>query len=168
MKEPSGVKDARSSSTPPAKGRKAAYSGIYAVVLIASGKRYVGSAADVVLRWTVHRYHLRRGTHHCQHLQRAWTKYGEKKFRFETLERCPVAVLDEREQYHMDATPRGSLMNCQPLARTARGYRHTPETKRKMAEAAKRVSADPAERRRRSLRAKAQHAAGKLGRQTWK
>jgi hypothetical protein len=37
------------------------------------------------------------------------------------------------------------------------------ETKRKMSEAAKQRAADPEERRQRSERAKAQHAAGNLG-----
>jgi group I intron endonuclease len=139
-------------------------SGVYEIRHRRSGKRYVGSAANIVNRWTVHRCHLRRGSHHCQHLQRAWNKYGEGQFVFAVLERCPVDRLAKREQYHMDSTRFRKLMNCHPVARSSRGYNLSSSARAKIKAAAIRVAADPRERRRRSARARWQWANGRLGR----
>jgi DNA adenine methylase len=59
--------------------------GIYEIANRVNGKRYIGSAAYFNKRWSQHRHQLRRGTHHCAHLQRAWTKYGESEFVFRVL-----------------------------------------------------------------------------------
>src|SRR4051812_40627832 len=93
-------------------------SGVYAIVHLRSGRRYVGSAAYVVGRWTVHRHQLRKGNHHCSYLQRAWNKYDEDQFRFKLLESCAVNGLAQLEQHYMDETPPGKLFNIQPIARS--------------------------------------------------
>jgi group I intron endonuclease len=111
-------------------------SGIYAIRHLASGKVYVGSAADIRGRHHTHRYFLRRGDHHSILLQRAWDKYGEVAFEFVTLE--AVAAVDDlvrREQYWIDAL--GSAepargYNIVPIARSWRGMRHSPEARAKM------------------------------------
>lgn len=141
--------------------------GVYEIVHIRTQRRYVGSSANMEGRWAVHRATLRAGKHHCAFLQNVWNKYPAEDFAFNILEECLAEALVEREQFHMDATAKGNLMNSQPAAWSSRGYRHRPESKRRLSEAAKRVAQDPEERRRRSERAKAQHAAGKLGRATW-
>ena len=61
-------------------------SGIYAIVNKVNGKRYVGSAVNFKKRAIIHKYHLKKGTHHCEHLQRAWNKYGPESFAFVILE----------------------------------------------------------------------------------
>lgn len=79
-------------------------SGIYEIVHIASGNRYVGSGRSVYDRWSSHKKKLRRNQHHSPHLQRAWNKYGESAFEFRVIEFC----LDDRilryhrEQYWID------------------------------------------------------------------
>ncbi len=141
--------------------------GVYEIRHAPTQRRYVGSSAEIERRWAWHRTMLRTGRHHCAFLQNVWNKYLPEEFAFKILEECSTEALAEREQFHMDSTPKGELMNSQPVARSSRGYQHGPEAKRKMSEAARQVAQDPEERQRRSERAKAQHAAGKLGRATW-
>lgn len=80
-----------------------AESGIYEIVNLVNGKRYVGSAKLIRRRWGVHRHHLRKGNHHSFKLQRAWRKYGENSFAFRLLEECEPSLLIEREQFHMES-----------------------------------------------------------------
>lgn len=40
-------------------------------------------------RTALHRKRLRKGTHHCAHLQAAWNKYGEASFVFAAIEVIP-------------------------------------------------------------------------------
>jgi len=47
-------------------------SGIYLIRCIPNSKIYVGSAADIRLRWRRHVKHLRRGDHQNSYLQKAW------------------------------------------------------------------------------------------------
>ena len=79
--------------------------GIYYIYNIQNGKVYVGSSRDLQERFRKHLRGLRRNYHFNQHLQRAWIKYGEKKFTFRVIEL--VDNLDDllnREQYWIDAT----------------------------------------------------------------
>jgi group I intron endonuclease len=59
---------------------------IYKIRNVVNGKFYVGSAVDTRTRFRQHRRLLRRGKHHCRHLQAAWNKYGEDAFKFEVVE----------------------------------------------------------------------------------
>ena len=77
-------------------------SGIYAIEHRASGRAYVGSAADLGKRWKAHVWHLNHGRHHCQHLQRAWRKEGAAAFTFLVLQECSREMLLFREQVWMD------------------------------------------------------------------
>lgn len=142
--------------------------GVYEIAQRGTVRRYVGSSSNVEGRWTTHLCLLRAENHHCAFLQRVWSKYGEGCFEFRLLEECSEESLAEREQFHMDSTVKEGLLNSQPNARTCRGYRLKQETKDKIAEAARRVASDPEERRRRSERAKAQHASGSLGKSSKK
>lgn len=62
---------------------------IYKIVNLVNDKFYVGSTANQRERFRTHRKKLRRGVHHCAHLQAAWNKYGEEKFRFYVIEEVP-------------------------------------------------------------------------------
>jgi group I intron endonuclease len=66
---------------------------IYWIRNLENGKIYVGSTNNRYVRWRTHRKKLRAGSHHCQHLQAAWNKYGEAAFSFEVVEK----VLAESE-----------------------------------------------------------------------
>ena len=59
---------------------------IYKIINVVSNKFYVGSSTNFTERTRVHRNRLRRGDHHCTHLQAAWDKYGEAAFVFAVVE----------------------------------------------------------------------------------
>jgi group I intron endonuclease len=67
--------------------------GIYEIVHIDSGRKYVGSSSTVNRRIRQHKIGLRGGYHENQYLQRAWSKYGEEVFEFKIL-----AVLQEEDK----------------------------------------------------------------------
>lgn len=80
------------------------YPGVYAIVHLKSGRRYIGSATNIYNRWRDHRSQLRRGVHHSPWLQNAWRKFGENAFVFGVIEECDrdAEVLIAREQHWMD------------------------------------------------------------------
>lgn len=99
-------------------------SGIYQIMNLANGKRYVGSASNISKRWSRHRKDLSSGTHRNKHLQAAFTKYGPGKLKFEILEF--TNELDSREQFWIDYL--GAFLNgynkC-PIARSSRGRKQS-------------------------------------------
>jgi len=60
-------------------------SGVYQIVNLVNGHRYVGRSKNIEHRFYSHRFYLRHNKHHCIYLQRAWNKYGELSFRFEII-----------------------------------------------------------------------------------
>ena len=78
------------------------YSGIYEILNLVNGKRYIGSAVRFARRWAVHRCRLRRGAHDNKHLQAAWNKYGEAAFVFKPLLICAAKDLIDYEQRCLD------------------------------------------------------------------
>ncbi len=77
--------------------------GIYCILYKPTGKRYVGSTIQSVVRVSCHRSRLNRKIHNNPILQNYWNKYGEKCFSFYWLE--TVANKDDlnnREDYWMD------------------------------------------------------------------
>jgi group I intron endonuclease len=59
---------------------------IYKIRNVVNDKFYVGSTTNTETRFKDHRRRLRKGKHHCKHLQAAWNKYGEDCFKFEVIE----------------------------------------------------------------------------------
>lgn len=78
-------------------------SGIYCIVNISNGKRYIGSSNCIRTRLWKHRAELRHNKHENPHLQNAWNKYSEKNFDYYVVEECHVDILLEREQYYVNA-----------------------------------------------------------------
>lgn len=79
--------------------------GIYAIVCgsgIFPVSFYVGSTKCLEKRKKDHLWELRRGTHHCIHLQRAWNKHSETAFEFWVIEQPSVAELHGREQLYLN------------------------------------------------------------------
>jgi group I intron endonuclease len=62
---------------------------IYKIINLVNDKFYVGSTSNQRERFRTHRNKLRRGVHHCLHLQAAWNKYGEEKFAFKVVAQIP-------------------------------------------------------------------------------
>lgn len=105
--------------------------GIYAIVNRDNGKIYIGSAARLHRRWTMHRYDLFRGRHN-PYLLRAFRK-NQHSFYFEVVEELPGAdkiKRIEREQFWMDFyksyLPVNGYNLC-PKASSCAGAKHGPE-----------------------------------------
>lgn len=105
-------------------------SGIYEILHVASGKRYIGSAKNFHKRWIAHRNHLRRGTHHAPHLQHSWSKHGENSFEFKVLEHCEPEHLVKLEQVWIDWF--SPAFNVCPTAGSSLGRAHSSETRSKI------------------------------------
>lgn len=79
------------------------HTGIYKITEIASGKCYVGQAANISDRW---KQHIKRGvgadTPTRNKLYPAMIAAGPENFTFEVVEECDRALLDEREDYWQD------------------------------------------------------------------
>ena len=64
-----------------------------------SKRFYVGQSSKTTTRLANHRNMLKRGDHHCIHLQRAWDMYGESEFdfiRFQSFETKAEAMKAEQ------------------------------------------------------------------------
>jgi len=138
-------------------------SGIYKIEC--KGKLYIGSAVYYEKRMSNHIATLRGQYHPNKHLQRSYNKYGKKSLVFSLVEECSKEQLIKREQFFIDVLQ--PAFNMQPKAGSCLGVKRSEEFKRKMRKHQLRISADPVERKLRSLRAKKQHHEGKLGRITW-
>jgi predicted GIY-YIG superfamily endonuclease len=108
-------------------------SGIYVIINLQNGKRYIGSAVDMKQRLREHRSMLQRGKHHNKHLQNAYNKYGIKSFTLVPLELCDSDQLIVREQHYLD-TEKPEYNKC-PVAGSTRGRYLSEETRRKISEA---------------------------------
>lgn len=108
-----------------------AESGIYEIVNLVNGKRYVGSAVNFRVRWGQHRRLLRRGEHYSPAMQRAWTKYGEASFEFRIIKVCERERLLHEEQSELDS--RWPEYNNCPVAGSSLGRKLSSETCAKIA-----------------------------------
>lgn len=79
------------------------HTGIYKITEIATGKCYVGQAANLGDRW---KQHIKRGigadTPTRNKLYPIMNAVGPQNFTFEVIEECERALLDEREDYWQD------------------------------------------------------------------
>lgn len=78
--------------------------GIYSITNTVNGKQYIGSSKSVALRRTAHFSALRHNCHYNSHLQSSFNKYGEQSFDFKVIEICSIDDLFVREKYHLDIT----------------------------------------------------------------
>ena len=105
---------------------------VYLIENTMTGDVYVGSTQDHVTRWYNHQYSLGKGCHANRRLQRAWIKYGAAAFVFRVLETPPIAELLLVEQRYLDQYTPEHRYNHHPRAGTARGYKHSTQTKDKI------------------------------------
>jgi group I intron endonuclease len=77
---------------------------VYQIVCRTTGKRYIGSSKNVVVRWGAHRIALRSGRHSSPHFQRSWDKYGEDDFHFGVVVLCTEEEQRQLEQHWLSAS----------------------------------------------------------------
>lgn len=110
--------------------------GVYAIIHLTSGKRYVGSASiSFFRRHSEHRRDLRARRHHSVLLQRAWDKYGADSFEFRILRVTTPEEAVSFEQAFIDlhkAADKKHGYNIAPIAGSLLGYKHSPESRAKM------------------------------------
>lgn len=126
-------------------------SGIYEIVNLVNGKRYVGSAVNLDKRWKMHRWLLGNDRHVNRHLQRSWRRHGDVTFHFRIIERCDKTILIEREQFYLDVL-RPEFNIC-PTAGSRLGalYKpHSVETRAKIGKASRKAWAHQDSRKRMS------------------
>ena len=115
-------------------------SGIYCIENTKSNKKYIGQSVNIEDRWRKHISELNNKTHHNDHLQNAWNKYGEDCFKFYVLEYCDISDLDEKERYYIglyNTTDRDSGYNLQSGGQVSNS--HSDETKKKISESNKKA-----------------------------
>ena len=89
---------------------------IYKIINTTNNKYYLGSTINFHKRRLRHLNTLKKGTHHCIHLQRAWDKYGENNFIFEIVEEC--INIKEKEQLILNTIDFNTIYN---VSKTASG-----------------------------------------------
>lgn len=136
--------------------------GIYQIRNTVNGKVYVGSALNVQQRWWDHRKYLKKGTHHSQHLQHAWDKYGAPAFSFEVIELARQEELIIREQFYIDSFSVVGLYNTNPRAGSSLGMKHSEQARVKMS-AAQKLRAPPSVETRAKIGAKSRGNTHALG-----
>jgi len=109
--------------------------GIYEFGPCQSVMVYGGRSGDIEQRRKKHIALLRRGAHHCAHLQNAWNKYGEDVFEFCVLEviEDPVERIAAEQAWldihHANKTCYNAALNAiAPME----GRKHTGEARRKI------------------------------------
>lgn len=127
---------------------------IYTITNTISGKVYVGQSINIRRRWHSHRWHLNKGIHGNEHLQRSWTKYGESSFIFVVavnLSDIPKIELKEAlnkaELDVLSKTP--NAYNLMEAARS--GIVPSAETRALLSEKRKLMWQDPEYRERRRI-----------------
>jgi group I intron endonuclease len=103
-------------------------SGIYEIVHVSSGKKYIGSSIDVVRRLSGHRRDLKRGANTNFRLQRAWNKHGADAFEFRVIEffEGSTDAMVAREQFQIDKTDPALRYNRRPIASSNAGIKMPP------------------------------------------
>lgn len=109
--------------------------GVYEILNVVTGKRYVGSAKNFDARWHAHRVMLKRGRHHSSHLQASWRKYGADAFECRPLLICAPRDLLMYEQAAFDALR--PEYNIAPTAGSSLGRSHSSDTRAKISARAK-------------------------------
>lgn len=110
--------------------------GIYEIVNVENGKKYIGSAVNLRHRRKYHWMSLRNNdrSRTSTKLQNAWNKYGEENFRFNVIEFVDgIDNLIKREQYWLDyhkTYERGIGYNTASVAGSNYGCKYTEEGRR--------------------------------------
>lgn len=112
---------------------KAHLSGVYSIIHISSGRRYVGSSVYLNRRRSNHFSSLRKGKHQNDYLQKTFTKYGESDFSWEILEyitdRNDLIKTEQKWIDFYQAANHKFGFNLSPNAGNTKGVRPSAETR---------------------------------------
>lgn len=109
--------------------------GIYIIINLKNGKRYIGSSVNLYNRLYEHKYNLKNNKAHNKHFQASWNKYGENSFIYGILEYCDKDVQFEREQYYLDFMQPEYNLTSNVIANT--GIKLSNEVKNKISKTLK-------------------------------
>lgn len=130
-------------------------SGIYSIINLIDGKKYIGQSKSLTTRWRQHKSDLKYNRHKNKHLQNAVDCYGIENFGYKILEECPIELRDEKERYwinYFNTVDRqygynnesgGNLLKTfseesrRKMSENAKKRTLSEETKRKIGEASK-------------------------------
>lgn len=96
--------------------------GIYQIVNIINGKRYIGSSINLAEREKQHFRMLNNGNHPNCFLQKTYNKYGEENLKFRVLLYCAENDLIFFEQRVIDSYDFIELYNLRKIADSNRGF----------------------------------------------
>lgn len=114
-------------------GYKNTKAGIYSIVNIIDGKRYIGQSKNLNKRISEHFRFLKNKKHYNFHLQRAYNKYGESSFTSEILIYCEPFELTRYEQFFVNFFPPSLLYNiCMECVDNKKGVVLSEKSKRLM------------------------------------
>jgi group I intron endonuclease len=154
-------------------------SGIYRIVCIPTGKKYIGSSVNIKARLREHFAGLRRGTHRNPYLQHAFNKYGMDGFKAEPLFYCgaddrlileQMAIEAIKPEFNAHLVVEGRLHNTPEhsakIAAANRGRKNPPiteETRAKLSAAHKGKPQPKLKGRKYSVEHRAAISAGNKG-----
>lgn len=120
------------------KGERPNFPGVYAIIHLPTGRRYIGAGWNIDARWRLHKSQMKRGVHPNPRLQAAFDDGGEDAMAYVVLEQCPPGRegLDIREQHWLDSVSvfPGMLLNRSRFVESNKGCPTAPETKAKLRE----------------------------------
>lgn len=100
--------------------------GVYQILNKINGYKYVGSASlSFDKRFSQHRHHLSKKTHHNRRLQNSYNKYGADTFEYSILQYCPSDICVKKEQWFIDVL--NPEFNISKTASSCLGVKHTKE-----------------------------------------
>lgn len=108
--------------------------GIYIITCTYNDKHYIGRSKDMKRRLAKHKAELKHNVHKNEHLQRAFNKYGDDYFIFDTLEEYSIDILCSMEHYWcnvLDSHNREFGYNTLPTGPVGHTS-HSEETKNKI------------------------------------
>lgn len=109
--------------------------GIYMILNLVNGKVYIGSTVRFDWRWYHHLNALDKNKHHSPHLQLAWNKYGSDAFQFVILSFNRSNLIELEQDYinSFSSNDRDFGYNFAPVAGSPLGFKHSEETRKRMA-----------------------------------
>jgi group I intron endonuclease len=112
-------------------------SGVYYIYCSSNKKGYVGSSYSITKRWHNHKSNLKNNKHPNIIIQNSYNKYGNDKFEYSVLAKCPIKYLSKLEQWFKDKSMLNSKFNIRQECESNRGIVHSQESKKKISDKAK-------------------------------